>query len=788
MVIFRAHAWFVAAVCLLSTPDANTATVVGIVSDGPQVRQLIPIEAIEAEIAVLTGDEFDVRLPAVKRRDGGWTRDGIRVALQQLLEDRDVDIVVCLGLLSCNEVASLPNLPKPVIAPVVVDPKLQGFPLRGAASGKPNFVYITNFNTVDDDLQVFQKAVGFEQLAILADSTSMEAMGRFRDRKREQLAADLGVQITVVPVRDTLDGVIAEIPSGIDAVYVTPLPRFDAENLRQLAGTLIERKLPSFSLLGVTEVAQGLLMANGGRQQDMLRLARRIALNIHSILLGNRPEDIPVALQQTRRLAINMRTAEAIGYFPRYAIVSDAELLFAEELEAGIPLGLVEAMKDAVEANLSLQAAGFDPLLAEEDVRLSRSELLPQVQVGAGWTQIDEDRANPLFQSEKSTDVGLTGQQLIYSDDVWAGYRISQYLKSATDENYRAAVLDTLQASGRTYLDLLRAIARERIQRSNLELTRTNLGLARVRQSIGFSGRADVLRWESQIALDRRNSIDAEASRRQAANRLNQVLHRPPAERIEPLDASVESSLAIFMQPRFLALIDNAQVWATFQEFVVQQGLQRAPELGQVDQLILAGARQLTAAGRRYWLPEFTVQASGSENLNRSGAGSNIAPLGLDDTAWSVSVFASLPVLSGGALRADLNRSRYSLRQLEDRRAAVAEDVETRIRVTMEEASSTYIAIELTAAAAAASAENLGIVTDLYSQGSVSVTDLIDAQNAALSADLSAAEAKYNYLLAVIDVLRTAGDFSLLLDPRFANEWFADIEAFFRAEGVPLAY
>jgi outer membrane protein TolC len=133
------------------------------------------------------------------------------------------------------------------------------------------------------------------------------------------------------------------------------------------------------------------------------------------------------------------------------------------------------------------------------------------------------------------------------------------------------------------------------------------------------------------------------------------------------------------MQPRFLALIDNAQVWATFQEFVVQQGLQRAPELGQVDQLILAGARQLTAAGRRYWLPEFTVQASGSENLNRSGAGSNIAPLGLDDTAWSVSVFASLPVLSGGALRADLNRSRYSLRQLEDRRAAVAEDVETRI-------------------------------------------------------------------------------------------------------------
>jgi outer membrane protein TolC len=437
--------------------------------------------------------------------------------------------------------------------------------------------------------------------------------------------------------------------------------------------------------------------------------------------------------------------------------VSDAELLFAEELEAGIPLGLVEAMKDAVEANLSLQAAGFDPLLAGEDVRLSRSELLPQVQIGAAWTRIDEDRANPLFQSEKSTDVGITGQQLIYSDDVWAGYRISQYLKSATDENYRAAVLDTLQASGRTYLDLLRAIARERIQRSNLELTRTNLGLARVRESIGFSGRADVLRWESQIALDRRNSIDAEASRRQAANRLNQVLHRPPAERI---------------------------VFGNLHAAEVSGAHRQRTGLGHVSGI--RRAARLAACAR--------AGSGGSAHSGRSASTDSGRASLLVARIHCPGVWEREPepqrcrVLSGGALRADLNRSRYSLRQLEDRRAAVAEDVETRIRVTMEEASSTYIAIELTAAAAAASAENLEIVTDLYSQGSVSVTDLIDAQNAALSADLSAAEAKYNYLLAVIDVLRTAGDFSLLLDPRFANEWFADIEAFFRAEGVPLAY
>ena len=47
---------------------------------------------------------------------------------------------------------------------------------------------------------------------------------------------------------------------------------------------------------------------------------------------------------------------------------------------------------------------------------------------------------------------------------------------------------------------------------------------------------------------------------------------------------------------------------------------------------MLAGERDLTASKRRFWLPEFGLQATGGENLNRSGAGSNVSPLGIDDT------------------------------------------------------------------------------------------------------------------------------------------------------------
>ena len=56
----------------------------------------------------------------------------------------------------------------------------------------------------------------------------------------------------------------------------------------------------------------------------------------------------------------------------------------------------------------------------------------------------------------------------------------------------------------------------------------------------------------------------------------------------------------------------------------------------------------------------------------------------------------------------------------------------------------------------------------------------------AVSPELAAAEARYLYLGDILEALRAAGDFSLMLDPDFADAWFQDVEAFFAARGLPL--
>jgi outer membrane protein len=71
-------------------------------------------------------------------------------------------------------------------------------------------------------------------------------------------------------------------------------------------------------------------------------------------------------------------------------------------------------------------------------------------------------------------------------------------------------------------------------------------------------------------------------------------------------------------------------------------------------------------------------------------------------------------------------------------------------------------------------------VTDAYARGVVSVTELIDAQDTALSASLGAADAKYTFLIDFVSVLRSMSEFEILLDPGSREQWYRRVDDWFR--------
>jgi outer membrane protein TolC len=778
-----------AAVVILAPGPAMAAAssvTIGIVADGPQERAMLRRDFILAEARNVLGTTLDIRIPDEKRLEGGWTREGIRAALDRLLADPEVDVVLALGLVASYEAAHRETLPKPVIAPIVTDPVLQRYPLKDGRSGRHNFVYVTSFQGVADEIRLFQRVVRFRHVAVLIDRLPLETMPEL-DTKAQRLAGELGMRATLVPVTTSVDEALAALPADADAVYVAPLMRLKESDMQELAHKLIERRLPSFSLLGRRELLAGLLLSVSGDREEDQRLARRIALDLQRIVAGEDAANIEVGFPVQQRLAINMRTARAIGFSPRWQDLSDAEQYFAEETAALPKLTMIEAMRAALAANPDLRVSELDAAIAGEDVRSSRSVLLPQLDAGASASQIDDDRANALFQAEKTVAVDAQLGQVIYSDAAWAGLKISQQLKVASDERYRQSILDTLDGTATAYLDLLRARSLESVRRANVENTRTNLETSRVREAVGLTQRSEYLRWVTQINVDRQDLLAAEANRRQAETELARILHRPASQPFATVETGLDEPMALVSDKRTQAYIDTPASWAVFQEFSVAEALAQAPELRGVDATIVAQQRAARSAQRAFYLPELSLRAFGSEAVDRSGVGSESGPGFPDEQAWNVTLQASLPLFTGGARRAEYARNRYGLRQLEAQRASAADAVEARTRAALHRTASSYPAIELSQDAAAAARENLTMVREAYAKGALSVTDLVDAQDASLEAELAAAEAKYTFLIDFIAVLRATGSFDMLLDPASRQSWFERVDAWFRehAAGPP---
>ena len=125
---------------------------IGIVYDGPIPPhgwgKIFRSKRFRNEILELTRGEFDVLFPRNKQVRGDWTAGGVKKAVDFLLADSTVDVVLALGVIASHDVSARPSLPKPVIAPFVIDEKLQDLPFHRGTSGVTNLNYLSDPATI----------------------------------------------------------------------------------------------------------------------------------------------------------------------------------------------------------------------------------------------------------------------------------------------------------------------------------------------------------------------------------------------------------------------------------------------------------------------------------------------------------------------------------------------------------------------------------------------------------------------------------------------------------------
>ena len=804
LVRLAAGAFLAAAPIAAQVQDSPKAPVtIGFAIDGPAEGNDPILATYKREINELLSEEYDVRFPPEKTIVADWTAAGVREAVDKLLSDPEVDVVVALGLISSQDLGRRGPLPKPAIAAVVVDPELQSLPIETRevllaaketekinVSGVANFTYITTGSRPVEEVRVFRRIAPFTRLAVLVMNGVLEIFPGLVENAREQLKAE-GVEAAVVPVGSSVDEALAAIPPDAEAVYVGPLPHLGKQERRRLAQALVERRLPSFSATGVEDVELGLL-ASLAPKMTHLRRARRVGIDIQRILGGEDAANLPVDFDRRSQLTINMATARAIGVSPPQLMLIDADLLHEEIEQAPRSLSLAAVVREAENTNLDLAVADRNVAAGLRLVKLARSALLPQLGVSGGGVFIDKDRARlGAGQNPQRLAFGsISASQLIYSDDVKASYDIEKRFQDLRVEERAQVRLDIIQEAAESYLNVLRAKTIERVQKDNLQLTRSNLELARVRVEIGQAGREELYRWESQLAVNKRDVVDALALRSQAQIALNRVLNRPIEETFITREAGLDDPALVTSFQQLRPYIETPKAFALLRDFLTQEAFRHSPELRQLDAAVRAQQRELTAAKRSFYVPRVGATAEGTY-LGRYGEGSAPPPPPFDTFFtnpynWSLSITGSLPIFQGGAQHARLGRARQELRRVMTEREAVKQRIEERIRAVLHRANASFIGIDLARDAADAAWRNLDLVKDRYAEGIADILTLLDAQNQALTAELRAANAVFDYLIDQTGVQRAVGRFDYYRSAQDRQEFLNRLDEYFRQAGYPV--
>jgi putative ABC transport system substrate-binding protein len=175
------------------------------------------------------------------------------------------------------------------------------------ATGFLAFEFSQNAKLLDILKQV---APGVSRVAVLRDASVAAGLGGFA--AVQTAAPSFGVELTPIGVRDAgeIERGIMDFVRGPKDGLILVGPMSSVQSLRGLILTLADRyHLPAVYPSDLLVTDGGLI----GYGLDAIDQYRRAAAYVDRILKGEKPADLPVQAPTKYRLAVNLKTAKALG-------------------------------------------------------------------------------------------------------------------------------------------------------------------------------------------------------------------------------------------------------------------------------------------------------------------------------------------------------------------------------------------------------------------------------------------------------------------------------------------
>jgi len=742
--------------------QAQSTLKIGICKDANSHELDQLTENFKSEVVALNLARLNVTF---KELSAEWDSDTAKQNIQVLMDDPELDLVVTIGYISSNEIAKFTSFQKPVIAANIFDGELQGLSLyEDRYTGMHNFTYIESFFNLKKDILSFSQMFDFKHLAILIPESFKDNFPQITHYLKQN-TSDLNT--TFVPVGNSSLDALSNLPTNIDAAFVLPLVQYSQAEIEKLFTEFNKRSIPSLAVSGIDYLEKGATVTLSPKF-TFQQFGRQLALRVLKISEGLNAAEISVNIEGVNRVPIvNMESVQLINKFPEWSILNESILLNVTNLPNGKELNLRMALAEALENNIQGKMAKQDVKMAEKDVRIAKSNYLPQIEVSGTGLGLSQNLVEAsMGQKGEFTITGSASlKQVIFSEQVIANIAIKKLLAENMEIFDEKTSLDIISNTSGVYVGLLFAKSNLLIQNENVNATMENLELAKARKEIGQTSVSDVNRWVSELNMNKMKLNDAYTMYRTNMYQINQLLNNPIDENIKIPDSNSIDKSIVLNQDLLAKIFENPVLTEKYADFIIDEMRINSPEIQQLSKNKEIIEQKSLMYKRQSFIPEAALFAGADQAFVRNGVIVNQqlpVPPPPDDITWNAGIRLSIPIFEGGRKVAERQKSMLELDKLDFQKENIINQLESGIRANVQKLRTSFLELELSNNAAQAAEGNFNIVQDAYVQGVVDLIQLIDAQSVMIKTKYMANIAYYQYVLDYIQIERLQGKFTFL--------------------------
>jgi len=420
--------------------------------------------------------------------------------------------------------------------------------------------------------------------------------------------------------------------------------------------------------------------------------------------------------------------------------------------QSRLPLTVEKAIQLGLENSKALHSSQMRVHYADAKAGETNAARLPSLKFSGGYTRLSDVPAfnigpfPPLLTTPISVAPSVLNNysmKLSMTQPLFTGFRMdalskaADYTAEAQNFDYLRDKTDLVYNVRVAYWSLYKAMQIKNVVDENVEQVKAHLKDVQSMMVQGMTTNNDVLNVQVQLSDIRLKQIDATNNVRLAMIALNNTIGISLSTEID-----VESD--VVHQPSEYGDLDK----------VIDQAMERRPELKAMDMRVKAGEAGVTAA-KSGWFPQIYL----SGNYYYSRPNQRVFPTqDIFKDTWDVSVGVSLDIWNWGTTLHQTDQAQAQLAQAKDAIGQVQDLISldiTQSYLNLQQASERIVVADQGVKQAE---ENYRVTSKRFNVGLASTSDVIDAEAALLQAKTSQTNVLVDYELAQATMEKSIGE------------------------------